>query len=181
MCVIEISPVVETRRLVLREPRLQDAPRLAALANDFDVARMTLRMPFPYALADAEAFIASIQGQDPRRGATFLIEHEDLGPVGVIGLFEDADPAPEAGYWIGRSGIRHRGAGGGPGLGRASLEAPRPGGRPFHRQSSLGPGAGKGGISLYGRDSPVFQPGPQRPDRYPADGVAGLEVDPGSA
>ena len=102
MCVIEISPVVETRRLVLRAPRLQDAPRLAALANDIDVARMTLRMPHPYALADAEGFINSIQGQDPRRGATFLIEHEDLGPVGVIGLFEDADPAPETGYWIGR-------------------------------------------------------------------------------
>lgn len=102
MCVIEISPVVETRRLVLRAPRLQDAPRLAALANDMDVARMTLRMPYPYAVTDAEGFIDSIQGQDPRRGATFLIDHEDLGPVGVIGLFEDGDPAPEAGYWIGR-------------------------------------------------------------------------------
>lgn len=102
MCVIEISPVVETRRLVLRAPRQEDAPRLAALANDIDVARMTLRMPHPYAVADAEGFVASIQGQDPRRGATFLIEHEDHGPVGVIGLFEDGDPVPETGYWIGR-------------------------------------------------------------------------------
>jgi RimJ/RimL family protein N-acetyltransferase len=102
MCVIEISPVVETRRLVLRAPRVEDAPCLAALANDIDVARMTLRMPHPYGFADAEAFIASVQGQDPRRGATFVIDHEDLGAVGVIGLFEDGDPAPETGYWIGR-------------------------------------------------------------------------------
>ena len=33
MCVIETSPVVETRRLVLRAPAPQDAPRIAALAR----------------------------------------------------------------------------------------------------------------------------------------------------
>ena len=102
MCVIEPSPVVETRRLALRAPGAQDISRLAGLANDIDVARMTLRMPHPYTVEDAEAFVLAVAGQDPRRAATFLIEHEDHGPVGVIGLFEDGDPAPEVGYWIGR-------------------------------------------------------------------------------
>lgn len=102
MCVIEPSPVVETRRLVLRSPQAQDVTRLAALANDRDIARMTLRMPHPYSVDDAEGFVLSVAGQDPARSRTFLIEHEDHGPVGVLGIFEDGDVAPEVGYWIGR-------------------------------------------------------------------------------
>ncbi len=102
MCVIETSPVVETRRLLLRAPGMQDCSRIAVLANDPDVVRNTLRMPHPYGVADAEDFVAAVASQDPARASTFLIEHEDHGPVGVIGLFQDADPAPETGYWIGR-------------------------------------------------------------------------------
>jgi len=102
MCVIETSPVVETRRLLLRAPTPQDIPAIAALANDEAIARMTLRMPYPYGHEDAEDFVVNVAAQDPSRANTFLIEHEDLGPVGVIGLFEDAGLAPEIGYWIGR-------------------------------------------------------------------------------
>jgi RimJ/RimL family protein N-acetyltransferase len=102
MCVIETSPVVETRRLVLRAPAPQDVPAIARLANDHDIARMTKRMPHPFGQGDAEDFVIAVAAQNPARAMTFLIEHEDHGPVGVIGLFEDADPAPEVGYWIAR-------------------------------------------------------------------------------
>ena len=102
MCIIETQPVIETRRLILRSPGAQDIPRIAALANDPDVARMTQRMPHPFGLADAEAFVLHVAAQDPARAVAFVIEHEDLGPVGVIGLHESGDPAPETGYWIGR-------------------------------------------------------------------------------
>jgi RimJ/RimL family protein N-acetyltransferase len=102
MCGIEPLPVIETRRLALRAPRFEDASRLVVLANDPDIARMTLRMPSPYSVSHAEEFLAAVASQDPRNGSTFLIEHEDQGPVGVIGLFNDADPVPETGYWIGR-------------------------------------------------------------------------------
>lgn len=102
MCVIETSPVVETRRLLLRAPGPQDIPAIARLANDPDIARMTCRMPHPFGQGDAEDFVIAVAAQDPNKAATFLIEHEDQGPVGVIGMFEDADVAPEAGYWIGR-------------------------------------------------------------------------------
>ena len=102
MCIIETSPVVETRRLILRAPGAQDVTRIAALANDRDIARMTKRMPHPFGVDDAESFVLAVAAQDPARAATFVIEHEDLGPVGVIGLFEGDDRVPEAGYWIGR-------------------------------------------------------------------------------
>ena len=102
MCVIEPSPVLETRRLVLRSPQAQDVSRLAALANDADIARMTLRMPHPFSTTDAEHFVINVAGQDPATARTFLIEHEDNGPVGVLGIFQDRDLAPEVGYWIGR-------------------------------------------------------------------------------
>lgn len=103
MCVIETSPVVETRRLTLRAPVPQDVLDIARLANDPDIARMTKRMPHPYGRGDADAFVTAAAGQDPSRAATFMIEHEDDGPVGVIGLFPDADRVPEVGYWIGRN------------------------------------------------------------------------------
>ncbi|MCA3699830.1 GNAT family N-acetyltransferase [Brevundimonas sp.] len=107
MCVIETSPVVETRRLLLRSPGPQDIPAIARLANDPDIARMTCRMPHPFGQGDAEDFVVQVAAQDPARAATFLIEHEDQGPVGVLGMFEDAanplgEGAPETGYWIGR-------------------------------------------------------------------------------
>lgn len=102
MCAIETLPALETRRLALRAPQPQDAARLAYLGNDLHIARMTKRMPHPYRVQDAEAFVLQTASQDPRLSVTFVIDHEDLGPVGVIGLFQDQDLAPETGYWIGR-------------------------------------------------------------------------------
>lgn len=102
MCVIERSDVVETRRLKLRAPQPQDCARLAVLADDLDVARMTLRMPHPYRLDDAQEFVARASAGDPRREQAFVIEHDDQGVVGAIGFFHDRDRAPEVGYWIGR-------------------------------------------------------------------------------
>ena len=98
MCVIETSPVVETRRLILRAPGAQDIGRIASLANDRDIARMTKRMPHPFQVTDAEDFLLHVAAQDPKRANTFVIEHEDHGPVGVIGLCGGEDAFPETGY-----------------------------------------------------------------------------------
>ena len=102
MCMIEISPTIETRRLTLRAPAPRDADRLAALMNDFDIARMTSRVPHPYGLGDAESFIGHVQGEDPRTDRSFLIELDDEGVVGGIGFNARDDGATEVGYWIGR-------------------------------------------------------------------------------
>ncbi len=41
-------PVLETKRLVLRAARLEDAKAVAALANDRRIAENTARIPHPY-------------------------------------------------------------------------------------------------------------------------------------
>ena len=74
MSVIERSPRIETRRLALRAPDFGDAGRIAALANDLDVARMTTRLPHPYGRDDAESFLARMADLD----------HQRVAPIGQI-------------------------------------------------------------------------------------------------
>jgi RimJ/RimL family protein N-acetyltransferase len=69
MCIIETSPVIETRRLVLRAPAPQDVTRIASMANDREIARMTCRMPHPFGTGDAEDFVIAVAGQDPARAS----------------------------------------------------------------------------------------------------------------
>ncbi|HYG26300.1 MAG TPA: GNAT family N-acetyltransferase [Caulobacteraceae bacterium] len=102
MCMIETRPVIETRRLTLRAPLRADAARMAELANDFDVVRMTSRMPHPYAVKDAEDFIDRCEQRDWENDATFALDLEDEGFVGCLGFFRNDAGQLETGYWIGR-------------------------------------------------------------------------------
>jgi len=102
MCVIDISPVIETRRLTLRSPEDRDVVRIADMAADYDVARMSLRMPHPYGLDHARTFLVRTASQNRARDNTFVIDLEGEGAIGVMGFFHDKDPYPEMGYWIGR-------------------------------------------------------------------------------
>jgi len=102
MCVIEKSPIIETRRLTLRAPEAPDAPRIAALCGDYAISKMTTRMPWPYSQADADGFVARCQDQDRRTDATFVLDLEDEGVVGVLGLFTPPVGHLEIGYWVGR-------------------------------------------------------------------------------
>ena len=110
MCAFQSSPRIATDRLVLRRPGFQDAARIADLINDFDVSRMLTRVPHPYALADAEAFIAHVCA-NPRPGdQALLVEHREMGPIGMVSFHSPPAPSasgftvnPELGYWIGRT------------------------------------------------------------------------------
>jgi RimJ/RimL family protein N-acetyltransferase len=99
---IDQLDAITTERLRLREPRADDAEPLAALANDFDVARMTASMPFPYTRADAHEFIGRMAARDRAREAVFAIDHGREGPIGVLGFHPKDGEPPELGYWIGR-------------------------------------------------------------------------------
>lgn len=97
-------PVLETERLVLRAPRLEDAQRIAMLANERRIAENTARIPHPYALADAEAFLAATNRSD--RETTFVIALTDGMLIGACGLELREGPGaagtmPELGYWLG--------------------------------------------------------------------------------
>ncbi len=64
-------PVLETERLILRAPRFEDADGIAALINDRRIAENMSRIPHPYGLADARAFLAAANSDDDE--ISFLI------------------------------------------------------------------------------------------------------------
>ena len=102
MCAFGPVREIQTPRLTLRGPVAVDAPVIATLANDEGVAGMTSQMPYPYALADAQAFLARAGRADPSQYAQFAIEHRQHGYIGGLGLFPRDRPGPEIGYWLGR-------------------------------------------------------------------------------
>jgi RimJ/RimL family protein N-acetyltransferase len=95
-------PTISTARLALRPVAVADAPRIANLANDFDVVKTTGGMPFPYGLADAEAYLARCSELDPARETVFAIDAAGEGLVGLIGFHDTGELAPEVGYWLGK-------------------------------------------------------------------------------
>ena len=102
-------PVLETKRLAMRAPRLKDAKTVAALANDRRIAENVARIPHPYQMSDAESFIG---GANKAGGeAVFLITLRDETVIGACGLMLQElkqDSAPELGYWL---GVPHWGKG----------------------------------------------------------------------
>ncbi|KKC26730.1 GNAT family N-acetyltransferase [Sphingomonas sp. SRS2] len=89
-----------TPRLLLRPGWKEDAPALAAAIGDFAVAGKLTRIPFPYTIDDAEAFLSVDHGPLPN----FLIFARTHGAprlIGGIGL-ESRDGGAELGYWIAR-------------------------------------------------------------------------------
>ncbi|HZT27171.1 MAG TPA: GNAT family N-acetyltransferase [Pseudolabrys sp.] len=91
-------PVLETKRLVLRAPRLEDAKTVAMLANDRRIAENTARIPHPYKKADAEAFIGAANKAGGE--AVFLVTLRDRTVIGACGIAMQ-DATPELGYWLG--------------------------------------------------------------------------------
>ena len=73
---------------------------MAAWLSDYDVARMTSRVPHPYAEDDAEAFVAA---GEPNR---FVITRKKDGMfMGLTGLHAGPTKAEEGyefGYWLGK-------------------------------------------------------------------------------
>ena len=90
-------------RLTLRSLAPADAPRIAALAGDFEVARMTAAIPHPYGVEDAEAFIEAARRGGACPSAAFALELPGEGLIGVIGFRAGEGLGPELGYWIGRA------------------------------------------------------------------------------
>jgi RimJ/RimL family protein N-acetyltransferase len=93
----ESTPVLETERLCLRAPRLEDAKRIAALVNDRRIAENTARIPHPYALADAREWIGASNKKDGEVSFVIIMAGEIVGGCG----YHSRDGVPEIGYWLG--------------------------------------------------------------------------------
>jgi RimJ/RimL family protein N-acetyltransferase len=94
---------IETERLALRALRGTHAAAMAELANDPDVALMTGRIPYPYGLADATAFIQlAADGWLSGTEIALAVERRaDEVFLGCVSLSFHG-PVAELGYWIGR-------------------------------------------------------------------------------
>ncbi len=91
-------PVLETKRLILRAPRLEDVKAIAALANDRRIAENTARIPYPYTISDAETFVGSANRGD--RDAVFVIALRNQTVIGACSIAPE-EQAGELGYWLG--------------------------------------------------------------------------------
>jgi RimJ/RimL family protein N-acetyltransferase len=93
----DVVPALATARLVLRAPCRGDVKAIATLVNDRRIAANTARIPYPYAIEDAEQFIAAV---NKREGEACFVITLDGAPIGMcsVDLREDG---PELGYWLG--------------------------------------------------------------------------------
>jgi ribosomal-protein-alanine N-acetyltransferase len=100
---------LETARLLLRAPRLEDAEGIVPLANVWEVAKNLGRLPHPYALGDAQDFVAkATQARAAGTDFNFLILRKDDGALmGGIGLHLRAQGHFEFGYWLGQPFWKH--------------------------------------------------------------------------
>ena len=91
-----------TERLLLRPGWPEDAPALAHAIGDEGIVRNLVRVPWPYGLAEAAAFLASPCAQDEASLLVFRRTHGAPHLIGSVGVHRDADGAHELGYWISR-------------------------------------------------------------------------------
>jgi len=93
-------PTLRTDRLVLRPPERGDAAAIAASLNDFEVAGNLARVPFPYRLSDAQAWLLTRRPDCAADQANFAILHKGtyMGQVG----FHPGPNGPIIGYWLGK-------------------------------------------------------------------------------
>lgn len=94
--------VIITDRLILRPVRARDAEAIAALADNYKVAIMLSRLPYPYSLAHARDFIAWAVDQ-PADETIFAIclKDETESFIGVASCERRETNEPELGYWLG--------------------------------------------------------------------------------
>ncbi|HKT77940.1 MAG TPA: GNAT family N-acetyltransferase [Sphingobium sp.] len=91
-----------TPRLLLRPGWMEDAPALAEAIGDPAILRNLTRVPAPYSIDDARAFLSL--PQDPCLPNLLAFTRTRGAPklVGGCGVTTGQDGAPELGYWIAR-------------------------------------------------------------------------------
>lgn len=96
---------LQTERLILRKLTIEDSDRIEELASDYDVARTTLTVPYPYPKGSAKQFITSVlAAENEGRFVIFAIEDKfESSLIGVINIsINQPHNRGELGYWVGK-------------------------------------------------------------------------------
>jgi RimJ/RimL family protein N-acetyltransferase len=96
--------VLETDRLVLRQPTLADVKAIAQVVGDKRVSINLRRVPHPYTTDDAISFMTTVAATID---TVFLVERE-RAVVGLVGVSWENENEPELGYCF---GVEHWGKG----------------------------------------------------------------------
>ena len=92
---------VRTDRLLLRPGWIEDAPALVHAVGDEAIARNTAMIPWPYSLADAEAYLGA--ARNPHAPNCLVFARTSGAPrlVGGVGI-QSHGQEHELGYWVAR-------------------------------------------------------------------------------
>lgn len=94
------EPIILTPRLRLRPLAIEDAQPIANLVGNWNVARWLAAVPFPYTLADAEAFIIDAGLRPAGRGDLIRAITREGGLIGLASI-EERKAGPVLGFWLG--------------------------------------------------------------------------------
>ncbi len=96
------SNILLTANLILRKLQPEDAGPMTDLAGNISVSSMTARVPHPYSLEDAKAFISRCLAVEAT-GCTYAVTLAKSGVfIGCCGLGSGkGGTAPRLGYWLG--------------------------------------------------------------------------------
>jgi RimJ/RimL family protein N-acetyltransferase len=90
-----------TPRLVLRRFERRDAEPLVPLIGDRAIAEFTSRIPHPYTIDDAKAFLGMLEKDPGKCIAAVTLDHAVIGGIGLE--MDPANDRAELGYWVARS------------------------------------------------------------------------------
>ena len=90
---------LKTQRLTLRQPLPDDAGRIALFLDNFAVSGNLSRVPYPYRLSDARAWLRTWRPDIPAAETGFAIDLEGEGLIGHVGFHVD-EGQTVIGYWL---------------------------------------------------------------------------------
>lgn len=96
-----ISPVIKTRRLILRRFTLQDSLPLQKYADNQEISRILPNIPYPYTLNIAENWISK-QDEKTNKISLAITGRESGEVMGCIEVICDKNNSSASlGYWLG--------------------------------------------------------------------------------
>ncbi|MEM9233856.1 MAG: GNAT family N-acetyltransferase [Pseudomonadota bacterium] len=91
---------LETERLILRRPVMEDGPAAVTYLNDFEMARNLSRIPHPYGIEDWQWFMRELV-EETTEDIFALTDRKTATFMGIISLQTDRHE-PILGYWLGQ-------------------------------------------------------------------------------